>query len=166
MNIDENKKKGVAPAIFLKIAQSPIFTTIVMMVVLANTIFTATIKHTHNERIDRRNREIYHKIESLFTLFFDLEALFKIFTLGFKNYIRRSIFKFEFMLALGTTVHCLPLFYRSAFTYFQVLRVARLLKSSPLLEVFLNKVNGFIRLKEFFIIYFIRFLVQEKSWGV
>ena len=63
VNIDENKKKGVAPAIFLKIAQSPVFTTIVMIVVLANTIFTATIKHTHNEEIDRKNRELYYKIE-------------------------------------------------------------------------------------------------------
>lgn len=63
VNIDENQKKGVAPAIFLKIVQSPIFTTVVMIVVLANTIFTATIHHTHNERIDRRNLDLYHKIE-------------------------------------------------------------------------------------------------------
>ena len=63
VNIDEHKKKGVAPAICIKIVQSPIFTTIVMIVLLANTIFTATIKHTHNEEIDRRNRFIYHKIE-------------------------------------------------------------------------------------------------------
>lgn len=70
-----------------------------------------------------------------------MEALFKIFAMGFKNYIRRSIFKFEFMLAIGTTIHCYPEYYRSSFTYFQVLRVARLLKSSPLLEDFLNKVN-------------------------
>ena len=34
-----------------------------MVVVLANTIFTATIKHTHNPKIDKRNLEIYHKIE-------------------------------------------------------------------------------------------------------
>ncbi|CAF2374451.1 unnamed protein product [Rotaria sp. Silwood2] len=142
VNIDENKKKGVAPAIFLKMVQSPLFTTIVMIVVLANTIFTATIKHTHNETIDKKNRDLYHKIETLFTLLFDLEALFKIFSMGFKNYIRRSIFKFEFMLAVGTTLHCFPSFYRSHFTYFQVLRVARLLKSSPLLEDFLNKIFG------------------------
>ena len=63
VNIDEHKKKGVAPAICLKIVQSPIFTTIVMIVVLANTIFTATIKHTHNKEIDRRNRIFYHRIE-------------------------------------------------------------------------------------------------------
>jgi hypothetical protein len=80
-----------------------------------------------------------------------LEALFKIFTLGFKNYIKRSIFKFEFMLAIGTTFHCLPFCYRSAFTYFQVLRVARLLKSSPLLEDFLNKVNDFFFSIELFL---------------
>mgnify|MGYP001114927233 CR=1 FL=1 len=141
VNIDESKKKGIAPAFCLRIVQSPIFTTIAMIVVLANTIFTATIKHTHNKEVDERNRRLYHRIETLFTIFFDLEALFKIFSLGFKNYIRRSIFKFEFMLAIGTTIHCIPRFYRSAFTYFQVLRVARLLKSSPLLEDFLNKVN-------------------------
>ena len=63
VNIDENKKKGVAPAVFVRIVQSPIFTSVVMFVVLANTIFTATIRHTHNEAIDRRNRDIYHKIE-------------------------------------------------------------------------------------------------------
>lgn len=63
VNIDEHTKKGMAPAICLKIVQSPIFTTVVMIVVLANTIFTATIKHTHNEAIDRRNRDLYHKIE-------------------------------------------------------------------------------------------------------
>ena len=63
VNIDENKKKGVAPAICLKIVQSSVFTTIVMIVVLANTIFTATIKHTHNEERDRKNRDLYHKIE-------------------------------------------------------------------------------------------------------
>ena len=141
VDIDENKKKGVAPAVFVKIVQSPIFTTSVMVVVLANTVCTATIRHTHNEDIDRRNREIYHKIEILFTLFFNLEAMLKIISLGFKNYIRRSIFKFEFMLAIGTTLHCFRPFYRSTFTIFQVLRVARLLKSSPLLEDFLNKVN-------------------------
>ena len=63
VNIDEHKKKGVAPAICIKIVRSPIFTTVVMIVVLANTIFTATIRHTHNEEIDRKNRELYHKIE-------------------------------------------------------------------------------------------------------
>lgn len=63
VNIDESQKKGVAPAIFLKMVQSPIFTTVVMIVVLANTIFTATIRHTHNEEIDRRNFHLYHKIE-------------------------------------------------------------------------------------------------------
>ena len=63
VNIDDNKKKGVAPAICLKIVQSSTFTTMVMIVVLANTIFTATIKHTHNPEVDKKNLELYHKIE-------------------------------------------------------------------------------------------------------
>jgi hypothetical protein len=69
------------------------------------------------------------------------------------------------MLAIGTTIHCLPPFYRSAFTYFQVLRVARLLKSSPLLEDFLNKVNHFNRKlfkKKGFIN--LDFWSREKTW--
>lgn len=34
-----------------------------MMVVLANAIFTAMIKYTHNEQIDRNHQAIYKKIE-------------------------------------------------------------------------------------------------------
>jgi hypothetical protein len=44
-----------------------------MIVVLANTVFTATIKHTHNEQVDRRNRELYHKIEVEIKGFFFLK---------------------------------------------------------------------------------------------
>ncbi|CAF3959247.1 unnamed protein product [Rotaria sordida] len=142
VNRNEKQKKGVVRTLFLKIVQSSIFTTIVMLVVLANAIFTATIKHTHNEEIDKRNLQFYHKIETLFTLFFDFEVLFKIFSMNFKNYIRQSTLRFEFILAIGTTIHCIPAFYRTDFTYFQVLRVVRLLKSSPLLEDFIHKIFG------------------------
>ena len=68
------------------------------------------------------------------------------------------------MLAVGTTIHCIPPLYRSAFTYFQVLRVARLLKSSPLLEDFLNKVIFNENFSFSSISYYLfRFLVQEKN---
>ena len=34
-----------------------------MIVVLANSIFTSTITHTHNKIIDQQNKDFYHKIE-------------------------------------------------------------------------------------------------------
>ena len=72
------------------------------------------------------------------------------------------------MLAVGTTIHCIPYFYRSVFTYFQVLRVARLLKSSPLLEDFLNKVKDVLRWENSCYINVVGFrsLVQEKNLAV
>ena len=78
----------------------------------------------------------------MFTLLFNLEVLFKVYTLGFKSYIKRSIYKFEFILAIGTSLRLIPYIYHTELTYFQVLRIARLIKSSPLLEDFVNKIFG------------------------
>jgi sodium leak channel non-selective protein len=143
ITIDGNKPKGKAPLIFQDIFRSPIFNMGMLFMVLANAIITATIKHSHREVIDRRNRDIYYYIEVVFTLIFNLEALFKIFCLGFKSYIKRSIYKFEFILAIGTTIRLIPFIYQTEFTYFQVLRIVRLIKSSPMLENFVNKVKTF-----------------------
>lgn len=55
-----------------------------------------------------------------FTLFFDLEVLMKIWCLSFKGYIKRSLHKLEFLLAIGTTVHIIPHFFASELTCFQV----------------------------------------------
>ena len=76
-----------------------------------------------------------------FTVLFDLEAVFKICVLGFNSYMKLSINKFEFILAVGTTVRLIPELYHTEFTYFQVLRIIRLIKSSPMLEDFVYKVT-------------------------
>jgi hypothetical protein len=55
-----------------------------------------------------------------FTILFDLEAMFKIWCLGLYGYLRRSLHKFELLLAIGTTLHIIPELYRTQFTYFQV----------------------------------------------
>ena len=55
-----------------------------------------------------------------FTIFFDLEVLVKVWCMGFSTYWKRSIHKFESVLAVGSTFHLLPIFYNSVFTYFQV----------------------------------------------
>jgi len=55
-----------------------------------------------------------------FTVLFDLEALLKIWCLGFTGYISSSLHKFEALLVVGTTLHIYPYLYHSQFTYFQV----------------------------------------------
>jgi hypothetical protein len=113
-----------------------------LLLVLANAIITATLKHSHKELIDKRTMKTYYYVECVFTLIFNLEALFKIFCLGFKSYIKRSIYRFEFILAVGTSFRLIPQLYQTELTYFQVLRIVRLIKSSPLLEDFVNKIFG------------------------
>ena len=144
MKIDEEKSQGLAPAVFQKILRSSLFNMTMLLLVLANAIITATIKHSHKEHIDNYRLRIYRYVETVFTLLFDFEVLFKIFCLGFKGYIKRSIYKFEFILAIGTTLRLIPQVYHSELTYFQVLRIVRLIKSSPLLEDFVNKVNFYL----------------------
>ena len=56
----------------------------------------------------------------VFTVLFDLEAMFKIWCLGFNGYFKRSVHKFELVLTIGTTIHVVPWFYRTHMTYFQV----------------------------------------------
>lgn len=58
-----------------------------------------------------------------FTIFLDLEALMKIWCLGWKGYFKHSVHKFELLLAIGTTIHIIPQLYMSGFTYFQVKKV-------------------------------------------
>lgn len=99
-----------------------------------------------NFKHDGRPRHVfyenYYYVEIVFTVFFDLETIFKIFCLGWRGYCKHSIHKFELLLAIGTTIHVIPFFYLSAFTYFQVLRVVRLIKASPILEGFVHKIFG------------------------
>lgn len=114
-----------------------------LLLVLANALITATLKHTHKANVDRRTLRKYYYIEVailvlgnfalvcsfmfeifhskiVFTILFDLEVLFKVFCLGFKSYIKRAIYKFEFILAIGTTLRLIPQLYQTELTYFQV----------------------------------------------
>lgn len=70
-------------------------------------------------------------VQLAFTILFDLETMFKIWCLGFNGYFRRSVHKFELLLAVMTSLHVLPvfdprhpldgpIFYRTHMTYFQV----------------------------------------------
>lgn len=95
---------------------------------------------------DGRPREVFYEkyyfIEIAFTVVLDLETLFKMYCLGWRGYIKHSIHKFELLLAVGTTLHVIPSLYLSGLTYFQVLRIVRLIKASPMLEGFVYKIFG------------------------
>lgn len=142
ITIDDNKHGGFAPEACHAILRSPYFRMTVMTVILANGIVTATMHFRHDGRPRQVFYEHYYYIELLFTFFLDLETLFKIYCLGWRGYYKHSIHKFEMILAIGTTLHVIPGLYLSGLTYFQVLRVVRLIKASPMLEGFVYKIFG------------------------
>lgn len=142
ITIDDNKHGGLAPEICHTILRSPYFRLLVMSVILANGIVTATMHFKHDGRPRQVFYEKYYYIEMAFTFFLDLETIFKIYCLGWRGYYKHSIHKFELILVIGTTLHIIPGLYLSGFTYFQVLRIVRLIKASPMLEGFVYKIFG------------------------
>ncbi|XP_073827842.1 sodium leak channel non-selective protein na isoform X1 [Musca autumnalis] len=142
VTIDDSKHGGLAPETCHAILRSPYFRMLVMSIILANGIVTATMTFHHDGRPRHVFYERYYYIEAVFTFLLDLETLFKIYCLGWRGYYKHSIHKFELLLAVGTTIHIVPYFYLSGFTYFQVLRVVRLIKASPMLEGFVYKIFG------------------------
>ncbi|XP_060526683.1 sodium leak channel NALCN isoform X2 [Cylas formicarius] len=142
VTLDDNKHGGVAPDFCQKVLQSPYFRTLVMGVILANAIVTASMRFKHDARPRQVFYEKYYYIELGFTVLLNLEALFKIWCLGLRGYWKHSIHKFELLCAIGTTIHVIPGCYMTGFTFFQVLRVVRLIKASPLLEDFVYKIFG------------------------
>ncbi|XP_062711996.1 sodium leak channel NALCN isoform X2 [Aedes albopictus] len=142
ITIDENKHGGLANETCHTILKSPYFRLLVMSTILANGIVTATMHFKHDGRPRQVFYEKYYYIEMTFTFLLDLETLFKIYCLGWRGYFKHSIHKFELLLAIGTSLHIIPGLYLSGFTYFQVLRVVRLIKASPMLEGFVYKIFG------------------------
>lgn len=130
ITLDENKHGSLASPVCHAILRSPHFRMVVMCAILANGITTASMNFKHDDRPRHTYYDNYYYAEIAFTIFLDLETLFKIWCLGFRSYYKHSIHKFELLLALGTTIHILPCFYASAFTYFQVTRVTQKLKLS------------------------------------
>ncbi|XP_076378487.1 sodium leak channel non-selective protein na isoform X3 [Megalopta genalis] len=142
VTLDENKHGGLASPVCHAILRSPHFRMVVMCAILANAITTATMSFKHDEKPRYTYYNNYYYAEIAFTIFLDLETVFKIWCLGFRSYYKHSIHKFELLLTIGTTIHIIPFFYLSGFTYFQVLRVVRLIKASPMLEDFVYKIFG------------------------
>ncbi|XP_014674294.1 PREDICTED: sodium leak channel non-selective protein-like [Priapulus caudatus] len=140
--IDENKPRGTAPHCCQLLLQSSTFHIAMLLMVLANALTAGSLRFKHDGTKREDFTKHFYYAEVAFTILFDLEALFKIWCLGFKGYFRRSLHKFELLLAISTTFHVLPSLYHTQLTYFQVLRVVRLIKASPMLEEFVYKIFG------------------------
>uniref|UniRef100_A0A4W3GNM6 Sodium leak channel NALCN n=1 Tax=Callorhinchus milii TaxID=7868 RepID=A0A4W3GNM6_CALMI len=138
--VDVNKPQGRAPTCLQKMMQSSIFHMFILSMVAVDVIVAASnyYKGDHS----KSQYDEFYLAEVAFTVLFDLEALVKIWCLGFTGYISSSLHKFESLLVVGTTLHIYPDLYHSQFTYFQVLRVVRLIKISPALEDFVYKIFG------------------------
>ncbi|KYM83609.1 Sodium leak channel non-selective protein [Atta colombica] len=142
VTLDENKHGGLASPLCHTILKSPHFRSVIMCAILANGITTATMSFKHDDKPRQTYYDNYYWAEIVFTILLDLETLFKIWCLGFRSYFKHSIHKFELLLAIGTTLHIIPFLYLSGFTFFQVLRIVRLIKASPMLEDFVYKIFG------------------------
>ncbi|XP_032878993.1 sodium leak channel non-selective protein isoform X2 [Amblyraja radiata] len=138
--VDVNKPQGRAPAYLQKMMQSSVFHMFVLCMVAVDV--TVAASNYYKEENFRSQYDMFYLAEVAFTILFDLEALVKIWCLGYTGYISSSLHKFELLLVLGTTLHIYPDLYHSQFTYFQVLRVVRLIKISPALEDFVYKIFG------------------------
>ncbi|KAM9850472.1 sodium leak channel NALCN isoform 3-T3 [Aulostomus maculatus] len=120
--------------------RSSVFHMFILSMVAVDVIVAAS--NYYKGENHRRHYDEFYLAEVAFTVLFDLEALLKIWCLGFTGYISSSLHKFESLLVVGTTLHIYPDLYHSQFTYFQVLRVVRLIKISPALEDFVYKIFG------------------------
>ncbi|KAI1704443.1 ion transport protein [Ditylenchus destructor] len=134
--------KNVSPRVkrFQAMLRSTAFQCFIVGLVVANAAINASFVYRH-DKSDVRRRKIYYYIECGFTLLFDIECLVKILCYGWSAYFKRNIYKFEFILCIGSSLNCVKYFYdRNIFTYFQVFRLFRLIKASPMLEDFVYKI--------------------------
>lgn len=72
------------------------------------------MKTSTEARPKERKKELYQwkgRFQVGFTILFNLECLVKIVCYGWRGYIRRGIFKFEFILAVGSSLNCIYPFY-------------------------------------------------------
>ncbi|XP_076454223.1 sodium leak channel NALCN-like [Babylonia areolata] len=140
--MDENKAHGLAPPFFQRVLRSNFFHTFILLLVLVDACIAASLSFNHRDKLPEHKLDGFYYSEVVLTVLFALEALFKVWCLGLRGYLRRSLHLFELVLVVGTTLHIIPDLYRSPFTFFQVMRLVRLIKASPMLEGFCYKIFG------------------------
>lgn len=82
----------------------------------------------------------------VFTILFDIEVLIKMVAFGARNYFEHVPYRFEFLLAVGSTAFLIPLSLRSSdyepYALFNVMRPFRLVLAWPSLASFLKRILG------------------------
>ena len=91
ITVHENRHSGLAPAFCHRLLQSPFYHIAIMIIIIVNALVTASITFRHTS--DEKPREFFFqdqkKLELWFTVFYDVEVVFKIFCLSFRGYISR-----------------------------------------------------------------------------
>ncbi|VDN02709.1 unnamed protein product [Thelazia callipaeda] len=138
----EKMNPNSAPKPLYWIVRSATFQTCMMVMVVLNALINASLVHKHDAS-DEPRKLIYYYIEVGFTIIFNVECLLKILAFEWHRYVRRGLHKFEFILCIGSTLNVIkPLYSKNIFTYFQVFRIVRLIRASPMLEDFVYKIFG------------------------
>lgn len=143
VEIDDSQSSARwVPSYLRRFLNSAAFQVLVLVAILLNVFLTASIRFEH----DGRPREAFYQhiywYEVAFTVFFNIETLFKISCLGFACYWTRTSHRFEFFLSIGCSLHIIPPLFMTELADFQVFRVIRLIKASPVLEDFAYKSFG------------------------
>ncbi|KJH47796.1 transporter, cation channel family protein [Dictyocaulus viviparus] len=142
VEIDHYSRSTNSPRFLHSLVNSTVFQISMMVLVLLNALINASFVYRHDYS-DIVRKEIYYYIEICFTVLFNIEALLKVIGHGWKGYLRRGQHKFELILCIGSTLNLIrPLYNMNIFTYFQVFRIVRLIKASPMLEDFVYKIFG------------------------
>ena len=132
---DQSEKEGVFRLTLKKIVRSYIFTWFILFCILIDASLQGVLG------ID--NRII---AQVVFTIVFDIEVLIKIAAFGAKNYIANVPYRFECLLAVGSTAFLTPLWLRlnnhEPFAIFNVMRPFRLALAWPSLAYFLKRILG------------------------
>lgn len=158
-DVGPDEADSKAPRLLYELVRSTSFQIAMMVVVLLNAVINASFVYHHN-KTDLQKKRVYYILEVTspvasrersaqavclqiaFTVLFNLECALKIAGLSWSGYIRRGQHKFELVLCVGSSLNVFPSLYGShVFTYFQVFRILRLIKASPMLEDFVYKVK-------------------------
>ena len=108
-----------------KIVKSPQFYWIILFLVFANTLLTATTHHGMPEWW----KEILEVTEVVFLAFFSLELLIKLYGLGWHTYFRSSFNTFDCVVVLGSLFEIIYGYYKPDASFgFSVMRALRLLR--------------------------------------
>ncbi|EDO45175.1 predicted protein, partial [Nematostella vectensis] len=132
VSVDHEASKGHAPLPIRNIVASRYARWFIWTAVLVDALIQAN------------NGSWRRRAQFVFTILFDIEALIKIWCVGFRTYLNSSRMQFfEFILAVGSTVFALPVLMSiDALAIFHVMRVLRLIGAVPGLQDFCLKIFG------------------------